>query len=172
MRLPRGSWQTTTLIGGRCTGCEALSRPVLIAREASLLQGPRVHFAPFPSLFLCFVLFSQVLYCGGVAAGPHLYPFRTEPLSPPSPMVLAFVGRESRQPPCLFWEPRADHVVRPGLLPSPPTSLSRPRPRPCTCPPPPCPRPGFAHADLPLPAPGDRFWRGAGIFSIPPVCFR
>lgn len=33
------------------------------------------------------------------AAGLHLFPSRTEKLSPPAPMVLPLVGRESRSPP-------------------------------------------------------------------------
>ena len=32
--------------------------------------------------------FLQALYSAAIAAGIHLYPFRTEQLSPPSPMVL------------------------------------------------------------------------------------
>ena len=42
------------------------------------------------------------------AAGPHLFPFRTEPLSPPAPMILP-ARRESRSPP--FFYPCPPHAV-------------------------------------------------------------
>ena len=53
MRLPLGSWETTTLIGRRWKASNGFSRPVLIARD--LLSKPRLQ----PRYL------SQVTYCGG-----------------------------------------------------------------------------------------------------------
>ena len=38
-----------------------------------------------------------------IAAGPHLFPFRTESLSPPAPMVLKLLLRESRSVPIQYF---------------------------------------------------------------------
>ena len=55
------------------------------------------------------------LFQAAIAAGFHLFPFRTEKLSPPAPMVLP-ARRESRSPPSFFErEPPCKDVAR-GLL--------------------------------------------------------
>src|SRR5438552_17445694 len=79
---PEGSSEITTSIGGRCKAREGFSRPVLISREA------------WPVLILkcsddCPRLVSIVIRVGvAMAEGSHFFPFRTEKLSPPAPMVL------------------------------------------------------------------------------------
>jgi hypothetical protein len=91
---PEGSSEITTSIGGRCKVREGFSRPVLISREAwpVILLG---RSAVFPRLI------SIVEYFGvAMAEGSHLFPFRTEKLSPPAPMVLPGRpgGRVGRRP--------------------------------------------------------------------------
>ena len=52
------------------------------------------------------------LFQAVIAPGFHLFPFRTEKLSPAAPMVLR--KRESRSPPPLLEVP-STHIVRKGL---------------------------------------------------------
>ena len=47
-----------------------------------------------------------------LAAGSHLFPFRTESLSPPAPMVLRLMPRESRSMPTQTTSPCHDTVAR------------------------------------------------------------
>ena len=49
-----------------------------------------------------FVAKYKVIY-GGFSRGAHLFPFRTQKLSPLAPMVLR--ERESRSPPVFIFEP-------------------------------------------------------------------
>src|SRR3712207_4741209 len=103
-----------TSIGGRCTRSNALSRAVLITRASfcyvhasappgvsgrSALGG-RSREAP-PDRF--YYGYPHVASGGGFASGwrkllvalargSHLFPFRTEPLSPAAPMVLPRKG--------------------------------------------------------------------------------
>ena len=91
---PEGSSEITTSIGGRCKAREDFSRPVLISREA------------WPVFLRCFSCAARVSYrlssvIGvAMAEGLHLFPFRTEKLSPPAPMVLPGRpgGRVGRRP--------------------------------------------------------------------------
>ena len=106
---PEGSSEITTSIGGRCKACKGFSRSVLISREA------------WPVILRSFISASRVSYIGchpiGVARaeGSHLFPFRTEKLSPPAPMVLPGTpgGRVGRRPLNSCEEPRRQ---APGLF--------------------------------------------------------
>ena len=87
------------------------SRPVLMARR--LPAGPQARRAcrprggalpapRFAPLLLSAARLRAVrrhAFPVAIAAGLHLFPSRTEKLSPPAPMVLPLVGRESRSPP-------------------------------------------------------------------------
>ena len=115
--LPLGSSETRTSIGRRCTGSDVLSRALLIARgfpwralplsaasrdSFPVPQGP--YFPPVcvgavrcvrvcaPAYMLCCEVLSGpgMSYVIKVAMVPgfHLFPFRTEKLSPAAPMVL------------------------------------------------------------------------------------
>src|SRR6267143_5539623 len=91
---PKGSSEITTSIGGRCKVRKDFSRPVLISRAAWPVY-----------LLSCFDAsqrFISVVTGIGVALaeGSHLFPFRTEKLSPPAPMVLPgrLGGRVGRRP--------------------------------------------------------------------------
>ena len=53
-------------------------------------------------------------YSGGYSVGDHLFPFRTEKLSPTAPMVLR--KRESRSPPTLFSQPLSVSQLREAFL--------------------------------------------------------
>src|SRR5205085_10150464 len=74
-----------TLIGGTCKHSNVFSGPVLIARGLDLnsqsslwsFEGAHAYDGAAP------LTISAV-----IAAGVHLFPFRTEKLSPPAPMVL------------------------------------------------------------------------------------
>ena len=83
----------TTLIGFRCKRGNTFSREVLIARVRNHLSG---------EAFL--ILVSKIVTKDSIvlvvcAAGGHLFPFRTQQLSPPAPMVLHpwGVGRVGRR---------------------------------------------------------------------------
>src|SRR6266702_981023 len=92
---PKGSSEITTSIGGRCKVRKDFSRPVLISRAAwpvLLLKS----FGGLPASRISVVEFIGV----ATAEGSHLFPFRTEKLSPPAPMVLPGKpgGRVGRRP--------------------------------------------------------------------------
>jgi hypothetical protein len=82
-----------TSIGRRCTRREALSRAVLIARGLAAHSRTQLIF------FSCFHMLidrssstqstSHKSLAGGYGAGGHLFPSRTEKLSPAPPMILA-----------------------------------------------------------------------------------
>ena len=55
------------------------------------------------------------LFQAAIAAGFHLFPFRTEKLSPPAPMVLP-ARRESRSPPSFFEREPPCNILARGLL--------------------------------------------------------
>src|SRR6266496_4186147 len=79
-----GRGETTTLIGGTCKHSNVFSGPVLIARGLDLeLATSLWSFEGVPRLREKALTISAV-----IAAGVHLFPFRTEKLSPPAPMVL------------------------------------------------------------------------------------
>ena len=85
------------------------SRPVLMARrlpagpQARRACRPRGGALPAPRLAPPLLLAARAVrrhaFLVAIAAGLHLFPSRTEKLSPPAPMVLPLVGRESRSPP-------------------------------------------------------------------------
>ena len=74
-------------------------------------RRPVARFACRRRLLLC-LLFAKPYFRWPTAAGFHLFPFRTEKLSPPAPMVLR--QRESRSPPFFFLESSAQ--CRGGLF--------------------------------------------------------
>ena len=90
---PEGSLEITTSIGGRCKAREGFSRSVLISREA---------WPVFLRHFIVLPASRSIVDRLGVAMaeGKHLFPFRTEKLSPPAPMVLPGQpgGRVGRRP--------------------------------------------------------------------------
>ena len=114
------------------------SRPVLMARR--LPAGPQARracrprggalpaprFAPLllPAARLRAV--RRHAFPVAIAAGLHLFPSRTEKLSPPAPMVLPLVGRESRSPP-LSAPPEPQGSGGAFFLPIPPLSRALPR---------------------------------------------
>src|SRR5690242_17853975 len=103
---PEGSSEITTSIGGRCKVREGFSRPVLISREAWPVLISKCTDG-------CLRLVSIVIQVGvAMAEGSHLFPFRTEKLSPPAPMVLPGKpgGRVGCRPLCF---------TRPGVLATP-----------------------------------------------------
>ena len=88
-----------TLIGGRCKVSDGLSRAVLIAREllsrgdscvAGRMSG--ITWGVVPVSFLVSLVNNE--YQVVTAVGLHLFPFRTEKLSPLAPMVLRCVVEE------------------------------------------------------------------------------
>ena len=89
-----------TSIGRRCTGGDALSRALLIARTLRLpcriLFSPS-SFASFPRLHGFHALSCHAVIQAAIARRLHLFPSRTEQLSSAAPMVLR--QRESRSPP-------------------------------------------------------------------------
>ena len=116
---PEGSSEITTSIGGRCKAREGFSRSVLISREA------------WPVFLRCTSLchprlVSIVIRFGvAMAEGKHLFPFRTEKLSPPAPMVLPGRpgGRVGRRP---IYSTGSDAKSRgPIFLLGPPASTRR-----------------------------------------------
>ena len=79
------------MIGWMCKHSNVFSRPVLIARGLDLeLHLPLCSF----QVRVCVPARKFVRPCDGakfsavIAEGSHLFPFRTEKLSPPAPMVL------------------------------------------------------------------------------------
>ena len=101
---PVGPSETTTSIGRRCKRSDALSRAVLIAREAfPLFQrfSSRCVCSPDPS---CFVTEAGCLFTANkfvsavLERGSYPFPFRTRKSSLPSPMVPGPRARESRAP--------------------------------------------------------------------------
>ena len=66
------------MIGRECKGSNVFSGPVLIGRGLDLKS--QVHYAALRELAKNFLV--------GIAEGPHPFPSRTRPLSPPAPMVL------------------------------------------------------------------------------------
>jgi hypothetical protein len=93
---PEGSSEITTSIGGRCKVREGFSRPVLISREAWPVITTRSLHCVCPRL----ILRLSKQFGVATAEGSHLFPFRTEKLSPPAPMVLPGRpgGRVGRRP--------------------------------------------------------------------------
>src|SRR6266511_1779058 len=87
MRLPiplreEEPWESTTLIGGTCKRGNAFSGPVLIARGLDFEH--RVW-----SYGVLRVRQARALTISAViAAGKHLFPFRTEKLSLLAPLIL------------------------------------------------------------------------------------
>ena len=88
-----------TLIGGRCKVSDGLSRAVLIARQllsrgdscvAGRMSG--ITWGVVPVSFLVSLVNNE--YQVVTAVGLHLFPFRTEKLSPLAPMVLRCVVEE------------------------------------------------------------------------------
>ena len=53
-------------------------------------------------------------YSGGYSVGDHLFPFRTEKLSPTAPMVLHTRGRVGRRQ--LFYKPLSTDLLREAFL--------------------------------------------------------
>ena len=112
------------------------SRPVLMARR--LPAGPQARRAcrpcggalPAPRLAPPLLLAARAVrrhaFLVAIAAGLHLFPSRTEKLSPPAPMVLPLVGRESRSPP-LSAPPEPQGSGGAFFLPIPPLSRALPR---------------------------------------------
>lgn len=112
------------------------SRPVLMARrlpagpQARRACRPRGGALPAPRLAPPLLLAARAVrrhaFPVAIAAGLHLFPSRTEKLSPPAPMVLPLVGRESRSPP-LSAPPEPQGSGGAFFLPIPPLSraLSR-----------------------------------------------
>ena len=115
--FPWGSLQTTTLIGCRCKHSNMFSRAVLIARElffsppwtkkattGRVLSDTSKFYTTRNItcfnrtsvkilLFLYIVQRRTPIFRRLIALGFHLFPFRTEKLSPTAPMVLQrFVG--------------------------------------------------------------------------------
>ena len=76
-----GSLKNTALIGCRCNDGNVFSRAVLITRTLSI--DDIVLKSIVSKIF--FKIFKAV-----IAAGFHLFPFRTEKLSPFAPMVLRY----------------------------------------------------------------------------------
>ena len=81
---PEGSLEITTSIGGRCKARKGFSRSVLICREAWLVFVSMVPWCEMPASQLRLSNWFGV----AMAEGIHLFPFRTEKLSPLAPMVL------------------------------------------------------------------------------------
>ena len=79
----------------RRLGARGRSGPPFFRRPVARLSCRR-------RLLLC-LLFAKPYFRWPTAAGFHLFPFRTEKLSPPAPMVLR--QRESRSPPFFSWSP-------------------------------------------------------------------
>ena len=88
-----------TWIGGRCKVSDGLSRAVLIARQllsrgdscvAGRMSG--ITWGIVPVSFLVSLVNNE--YQVVTAVGLHLFPFRTEKLSPLAPMVLRCVVEE------------------------------------------------------------------------------
>ena len=72
------------MIGRTCKDGDVLSGPVLMARDLSF----RESYA-YEKKEAVFRIFSLKLYTAvAIATGNRLFPFRTEKLSPSSPMVL------------------------------------------------------------------------------------
>ena len=116
---PEGSSEITTSIGGRCKARKSFSRPVLISREAWPVNTTNaLHVFPASRV--------QVVVLIGVAMaeGSHLFPYRTEKLSPPAPMVLPGRpgGRVGRRPDIFAKAPAGDCR---GLLLAPRARLTR-----------------------------------------------
>ena len=75
------------MIGRMCKVGDGLSRPVLIARK-TFSYRKITHIEVISIELFYFEIFSQVIYAAVIAVRNHLFPFRTEKLSSPSPMVL------------------------------------------------------------------------------------
>src|SRR5690606_14330395 len=87
----------TRLIGRRCKDSNVLSQPVLIGRGLDL-ASLNTYTCPV-QLSRCKRSLKLSPFPVRTAEGPHPFPFRTRPLSPPAPMVL--LGRPSgRVGPC------------------------------------------------------------------------
>ena len=101
---PVGPSETTTSIGHRCKRGDALSRVVLIAREAfPLFQrfSSRCVCSPDPSasaLELVASITADKFVSAVLERGSYPFPFRTRKSSLPSPMVPGPRARESRAP--------------------------------------------------------------------------
>ncbi len=74
------------MIGRMCKVGDGLSRPVLIARKT--FSKRKITHIEVISIQNFLEIFSQVIYAVVIAVRNHLFPFRTEKLSSPSPMVL------------------------------------------------------------------------------------
>ena len=116
-----GPWETTTLIGRRwkhsnvfepsgtncptasvffkvvqrraCT-CTPWAARAAITAPMPLFTQPvmKIYMAPLPEGGM-----RRRRYVGGHSEGAHLFPYRTEQLSPSAPMVLAIAGRVGRR---------------------------------------------------------------------------
>ena len=72
MRSPLGSLQTTTSIGGRCTGGNVLSRAVLITRKLSL-RLMRAQAGPVPEGARAGIVRGKAEKGQGVHGGPRRF---------------------------------------------------------------------------------------------------
>ena len=106
-----------TSIGRRCTGGDALSRALLIARTLRLpcrILFSLSSFASFPRLHGFHALSCHAVIQAAIARRLHLFPSRTEQLSSAAPMVLR--QRESRSPPS-WGPPSVPHSAEGGGTP-------------------------------------------------------
>ena len=81
-----GSLKNTALIGCRCNDGNVFSRAVLITRKLSLQSKLLVTVLKDSVVSRFFFKIFKVV----IAAGIHLFPYRTEKLSPFAPMVLRY----------------------------------------------------------------------------------
>ena len=101
-----GPRHTTGLIGGRRKRGDALTRAVLIGREA----WPYCPFPRCPPAFGCGLRFrdrasvhwQSFMMPVAMAWVPYPFPSRTRKSSPTAPMIVA-LRRESRRPPAFFY---------------------------------------------------------------------
>ena len=133
---PVGPSETTTSIGHRCKRGDALSRVVLIAREAFHLfqrfssrpreqPGPAWSFSEHPRIAYPT---AEVFVSAVLERGSYPFPFRTRKSSLPSPMVPGPRARESRAP--LDSRPLDGKPSR-GLFLYPRQASRTPRKHPC-----------------------------------------
>ena len=105
-----GPRHTTGLIGGRRKRGDALTRAVLIGREAwpycpfPLHWTLPLHAPPWCAAFpyrAGFYIHRQSMMPVAMACVPYPFPSRTRKSSPTAPMIVA-LRRESRRPPAFF----------------------------------------------------------------------
>ena len=97
-----GPRHTTGLIGGRRKRGDALTRAVLIGREA-WPYCPFPFYGPLSVSFVCPEKhWHRVLMPVAMAWVPYPFPSRTRKSSPTAPMIVA-LRRESRRPPAFLF---------------------------------------------------------------------